>query len=109
MSAIPPNVIGSVLQSGVTQDIQSRDRDRVENDRRDATRALTGSGADDIIEIEQTDTDDTQVHPDTMGAGGQGRHDAAPEEDSTPDAVSDDTAEGLTFDDNGHPHLDISV
>lgn len=108
MSAIPPNVIGSVLQSGLTQEAQSRDRDRVENDRKDAARALAGSGADDILEIEQTDTDDTQVHPDTMGAGGQGRHDPPPTDESDADESSSH-ADGLTFDGDGRPHLDISA
>ncbi len=109
MSAIPPNVIGSVLQSGVAQEIQSRDRDRIDNERKDATRALTGSGADDVIEIEQTDTDDTQVHPDTMGAGGQGRQDAEPDDTTDDAAEPDNRADGLTFDDTGQPHLDISA
>lgn len=107
MSAIPPNVIGSVLQSGVAQQIQSQARDRVENDRTDASRELTGRGGDeDILEIEETDGR-TKVDKDGGGQGSQGRYDGAPEDEG---AASDDPpTDGITRDDDGRPHLDISA
>lgn len=107
MSAIPPNSISSVLQSGVAQQVQSKDRDSDDNMRTDASRRLTGAGGTgDIIEIEETDTADTEVHPDTMGTGGQGRFDAPPDEagEAEPDAE-----QGITRGPDGQTHLDLSA
>ncbi len=105
MSAIPPNVVSSVLQSGVAQQAQAAERDAAENARTDAARGGGRlSAGDDIIEVEATDAD-TQVHTDSGGLGGQGRHDPKPEEEETlldPDA-------GITLDDAGRPHLDLSA
>lgn len=106
MSAIPPNPIASVLQSQAAQQAQSKDRESEDNLRTDASRRLTGAGGtDDIIEIEETDTADTQVHPDTSGTGGQGRFDA-PEEYA--DQQQPESG-GITLDEDGRPHLDLSV
>lgn len=106
MSDIPPNAIGSVLQSGVAQRAQSKDRDSEQNLRTDASRKLAGNGTADIIEIEATDTDATEVHPDTTGTGGQGRYDPPPDEQPEPEPCD----EGIvTHDDDGRPHLDLSA
>lgn len=106
MSAIPPNPIASALQSQAAQQVQSKDRESEDNLRTDASRRLAGAGGtEDIIEIEETDTADTQVHADTGGTGGQGRFDA-PEEN--PQQV-EDKSEGITVDEQGRPHLDLSA
>jgi len=107
MSAIPPNVVSSVLQSGVAQQAQSQPRDRAENEQTDAARELTGRGGDeDILEIEETDAR-TRVNKDGGGQGSQGRHDGAPEEESS--APDDESNDGITRDDDGRPRLDISA
>lgn len=106
MASIPPNPIGSALQSGQAQPIQSKDRISEDNLRTDASRRLAGAGnTADIIEIEETDTADTQVHADTGGTGGQGRFDAP---DTEPVAEESDKS-GITMDDQGHAHVDLSA
>lgn len=103
MSGIPPAAIGSVLQSGVAQSEQNRRADADRNAELDRARALAGS-ADAIVEIEETDAD-TRVHTDSGGAGSQGRQDAPPEEE---DAAAEEAA-GITVDDGGQCHLDVSA
>ncbi|MFQ5430019.1 MAG: hypothetical protein ACE5E1_06880 [Phycisphaerae bacterium] len=107
MSAIPPNVIGSVLQSGVAQQAQATERDAAENARARAARegGRTTSG-EDILEVEATDAD-TQVHTDSGGLGSQGRHDAPPEEEAGGESPHDES--GVTVDEQGRPHLDLSA
>lgn len=106
MSSIPPHSVGSVLQSGVAQQIQSHSRDSEENLRTDASREMTGrGGSEDVLEIEETDAE-TRINAEGGGQGSQGRHDAPPEEEAAEKAKSDD---GVTYDDDGRPHLDISA
>lgn len=106
MSAIPPNIIGSVLQSGEAQRVQSTDRDKSENAKAQAVRDSNQTTAgEDILEVEATDAD-TQVHADSGGLGSQGRHDAPPEEETQDQAEDRD---GITVDDEGRPHLDLSA
>ncbi len=105
MSAIPPNAgtMGSVLQSGAQQADQTRQTDADKNAQADRARATAGGPAD-VLEVEETDAD-TQVHPDSGGEGSQGRHDAPPEEE----AEEKTPVDGVTVDDNGTPHLDVSA
>lgn len=109
MSAIPPN-ISSVLQAGVAQQAQSTKQNADENAKADAAKRTGGTpGFDDILEIEATDAD-TQVHTDAGGLGSQGRHDAPPEEkpEDQPTEVTN-PPDGVTLDENGRPHLDLSA
>jgi len=103
VSAIPPNVVGSVLQSPAAQTEQSRPADSARNAQADAARTLAGA-AGDVLEVEATDAD-TQVHTDSEGGGSQGRHDAPPEE---PEQPADDQT-GIVIDDQGVTHLDVSA
>ncbi|HPF37246.1 MAG TPA: hypothetical protein P5081_01570 [Phycisphaerae bacterium] len=108
MSSIPPNAIGSVLQSGVTQSAASQQKDRVENEQTDASRELTGrGGTEDILEIEETDGR-TKVDADGGGYGSQGRYDGGPEEEGAAEEVAADES-GITRDDDGRERLDISA
>lgn len=109
MSSIPPpNVIGSVLQSGVTQQAASQAKDRAENALTDASRELTGRGGnEDILEIEETDGG-TKVDADGGGYGSQGRADSPPEEEDPVDEASDQQ-DGVRRDEDGREHLDISA
>lgn len=104
MSAIPPNPIASILQSGPAQAEQSRETDAARNATTDRSRGV-GSGPDAILEVESTDAD-TQVHTDSGGLGSQGRYDAAPDE--APIAPTED-ADGITTDDDGVAHVDLSA
>lgn len=108
MSSIPPNMIGSVLQSGVAQQAASQPKDRAENEQTDASRELTGrAGTEDILEIEATDGR-TKINADGGGYGSQGRHDAPPEEDAASDEEAAERP-AITHDDDGRPHLDVSA
>jgi hypothetical protein len=104
MSAIPPNAsaLGSVLQSGLQQTEQTRQTDSDRNAQADRAKQTAG-GSDGVLEVEETDAD-TQVHHDTGGEGSQGRLDAPPEEDEQPEQAD----EGVTVDEHGNPHLDLS-
>jgi len=108
MSAIPPNagVLGSVLQSGAQQTEQTRQTDSDRNAQADRVRQTAG-GSDGVLEVEETDAD-TQVHHDTGGEGSQGRLDAPPEEEEQAEQA-EQTEEGVTVDEHGNPHLDLSV
>lgn len=107
MSSIPPNAIGSVLQSGVAQQAASQQKDRIENEQTDASRELTGrGGTEDILEIEETDGG-TKVDADGGGYGSQGRQDSPPEEEAASDEGGERPA--ITHDADGTPHLDISA
>lgn len=105
MSAIPPNPIASVLQSGTTQAEQARKTDADKNAEQSRAKALTG-GPDAILEVEGTDTDDTQVHIDSGGLGSQGRQDT-PAGEEEQDEAQDDA--GITTDESGRPHIDLSA
>ncbi len=104
MSAIPPHSIGSILQSGGAQAEQARHTDAERNARADAANKTRG-GPDAVLEVEETDAD-TQVHAETGGQGSQGRHDAPPEE-HTEEPQANIT--GVSIDDDGIPHVDISA
>lgn len=109
MSAIPPNVIASVLQSGVVQRDAAKDMEAAKQASTETTRKLTG-GPDALVEleIEATDTD-TQIHSDSGGgAGGQGRHDAGADEAPAADDAANDTS-GVTVDATGRVHIDLSA
>lgn len=107
MSAIPPTPIASVLQSGTAQVEAARESDAVRNADTQRARGLT-SGPDAILEVEGTDTDDTQVHTDSGGLGSQGREDSGPaEEDNAADPPASD--QGITTDAEGRPHIDLSA
>jgi len=103
MSGIPPAAIGSVLQSGAAQNEQNRRIDAGRNADLDRARALAAA-ADAIVEIEETDAD-TRVHTDSGGAGSQGRQDSPADQEES--AGEEET--GITVDDGGQCHLDVSA
>jgi hypothetical protein len=105
MSAIPPNAnaLGTVLQSGAQQAEQTRQADSDKNAQADRAKQTAGA-SDGVLEVEETDAD-TQVHHDTGGEGSQGRLDAPPEEEEQDEQAE----EGVTVDEQGNPHLDLSV
>ncbi len=104
MSSIPPpNVIGSVLQSGVTQGEQARQTDADKNAQAEAARKTAGNPMD-VLEVEETDSD-TEVNTEAEGQGSQGRYDGAPEEEPEQTPEND----GVTLDDDGTPHVDLSA
>lgn len=104
MSAIPPNSIASVLQSGAAQRTQSKVDDAERNARARAARQAAGRD-DAVLEVEATD-DDTQVHADAEGAGGSGRN--TREQPGDPEET-ETTGDALETSDDGTVHLDLTA
>ncbi len=104
MSAIPPNSIASVLQSGATQRTQSKIDDADRNARARAARQAAGRD-DAVLEVEAAD-DDTQVHADAEGAGGSGRN---TREQSADQEETETIADALASTDDGTAHLDLTA
>lgn len=86
MSAIPPTIISSVLQSDPAQRQQVADRGNEEARAAGVSRELTAPDKAVELEIEATDAD-TRVHADAGGQGSYGRH-----------FSEDDTREGVHSD-----------
>jgi hypothetical protein len=72
MSAVPPNFVGPILQSHLTQRQVSQVRDKEEVQRSEADRRNAAAIDEQDSTVETTDND-TQVHTDAEGAGSQGR------------------------------------
>ena len=72
MSAIPPTIISSVLQSDPAQRQQVADRGNEEARAAGISRELTAPDKAVEVEIEATDAD-TRVHADAGGQGSFGR------------------------------------
>jgi hypothetical protein len=104
VSAIPPNLISAIASPAAQRD-QARHIDAARQASFETSRKLTGS-PDALVEVEIEATDaNTQVHADSGGLGSQGRYDSKPEE---ADESSDDEA-AITVDEQGRPHIDVSV
>lgn len=106
MSAIPPNVAGSVLQAPLAQQ-QAADVRRVADDSRE------NASQSQVRSVEQQDTtvsagdEDVRVGPDAGGTGGQGR--SFREEPGAAPEKPDDADEGITVDESGQMHLDLEA
>lgn len=106
MSAIPPLPIASVLQSPLAQADAAREADAAKNADAQRARGLTG-GPDAILEVEGTDTDDTEVHTDSGGLGSQGRQDSRPEEETLDDEQVADA--GISTEAGGRVRIDLTA
>lgn len=82
MSAVPPNIVGPLLQSHLVARHASSIRENENAQRTNAGRQQTSASAEQDTTVETTDND-TQVHTDAEGGGSQGRAFSQPEE--TPD------------------------
>jgi len=102
MSATPPNLVGSILQSHLVQRQAARIRDNDEASRTNAARQQAASADEKDTTVGTADSD-TQVHTDAEGAGGQGRAFTTPEDQDelntdAPDAENPLTDEGRNID-----------
>jgi hypothetical protein len=104
MSAIPPNVVGSVLQSNVAQHQVSAVRDNEDSQRISANRRQAATIDERDTTVGTADTD-TQIHTDAEGSGSQGRAFTEAEEEGAEEAG---TASGATGDDEGR-HIDLQA
>ena len=88
MSSLPPNVVGPILQTNLTQRQVSQIRDNERAARASADRQQNNAIDEKDSTVETTDND-TQVHTDAEGAGSQGRA-FTPPEDASPDPLDDE-------------------
>lgn len=86
MSAMPPNVVGSALQSHLTQRQVSLARETEETQRDSATRRQASAVDERDTTVGTADTD-TQIHSDAEGTGSQGRAFSEPEKQEEQDAA----------------------
>lgn len=103
MSALPPNLVGSILQSNVSQRQVSNIRNREETQRATADRQQTAAVDETDSTVETTD-DDTQVHADAEGTGSQGRPFTQEEEEEKKDNQPEESADG-----QAGTHIDLEA
>ncbi|MDM8005661.1 MAG: hypothetical protein QUV05_05860 [Phycisphaerae bacterium] len=100
MSAMPPNIVGSVLQSHVAQHQVSTLRETEESQRDNASRRQASAVDEKDTTVGTTDTD-TQIHSDAEGTGSQGRAFTSVEEEEeqgTDESDSSQRDEGRNID-----------
>ncbi len=83
MSAIPPNLVGPILQTPFAQGQASAVRDGEEVQKASADRRQTAAITETDSTVETTDND-TQVHTDAEGSGSRGRA-FSPQDESSDD------------------------
>ncbi len=81
MSAIPPNLVGPILQSPLAQGQISAARDNEEAQRAAGDRRQSGAITEADSTVETTDND-TAVYADAEGAGSQGRAFSEPRQEN---------------------------
>lgn len=106
MSSIPPNIVGPILQAGITQRQASRILEN-EREQQQAAAESTGKLHDRLEAVDETDND-TKVNTDAEGLGSQGRFTAESDDGSSTETPTD-SAGGITRDDDGQLHLDLEA
>lgn len=90
MSSVPPNLVGPILQSNLTQRQVSGVRDNERAQQANADRQQNAALDEKDTTVETTD-DDTRVHADAEGGGSQGRAFSNPQEEQPgPEAPESD-------------------
>ncbi len=103
MSGVPPNAIGSVLQSHLTRRTVSNVRDNEKNQEASATNRQNRAIDEKDTSIDTGD-DNTRISSDAQGSGGQGRAFSSSEEENTEQNLPDDQQ-----DQDGLQHIDIEA
>lgn len=106
MSSVPPNLVGPILQSNLTQRQVSQVRDNAQVQEATARRQ-TAAVASEKSNAVETDDNDTAVHADAEGAGSQGRAFTSPEDEEQPSNVEPADHEN-DADDEGR-HIDFEA
>ncbi len=87
MSSVPPNLVGPILQTPLTQRQVSAVRDAKQSHEAAAARQQTAA-SEDTDTIVETSDNDTRVHADAEGTGSQGRaYSESPESEEPPPPV----------------------
>lgn len=101
MSAVPPNLAASILQSNLAQRQVSAVRDAERNQRTSADRQQARAVDQADSTVAGTD-DSSEIYADAEGAGSQGRAFSNPDEQPAPDSPAPDQP------DEGQ-HIDLSA
>jgi hypothetical protein len=108
MSQIPSDIAASGLQAGLAAREAARPRDAERAGQAHAAgqeaRAIDDAGRN----VETTDGD-TQIFADAEGSGSQGRAFTEADEESAPQDDSQQPPQGLSYDPQGRPHLDVEA
>jgi len=107
MSALPPDSIASALQSALQQGRANQIRASDDRRQADITQAIARAAEQRENQIEDTDAD-TRVHSDGSGGGGQGRPFSESEGQSASAQEQGETP-GITTDENGQMHVDLTA
>ena len=107
MSTIPPNLVGPIIQSAAAQKQAAR---ALEGEREQQSNAVvTGNKMSEKAAEAVGETDnDSRVHTDAEGSGGQGRSAG----DEHAESRQDDNANsdsGIRRDDEGQLHVDLEA
>ncbi len=105
MSTIPPNLVGPIIQSAAAQKQAAR---ALEGEREQQSNAVvTGNKMSEKAAEAVGETDnDSRVHTDAEGSGGQGGSTGEEHSESKNDADSDS---GIRRDDDGQLHVDLEA
>jgi hypothetical protein len=109
MSALPPQLIASALQGTLQQRQVQHARSTADRQQADMGQAVVRAGQEHENLIENTDAD-SRVNADGGGAGGQGRAPGEQPQPGTPESDQPDNPQsGITSDDKGQIHLDLTA
>ena len=106
MSSVPPNLVGPILQSHLTQRQVSGVRDNEQAQKTNAERKQTAAVDEEDTTVDTGD-EATQVHTDAEGSGSQGRAFANPDQNEEPDPQAQDT--DLPPDAEEGRHIDLEA
>ncbi len=105
MSTIPPNIVGPIVQSGAAQKQAARALEGEREQQSNAVAAGNKMSEKAAGTVGETDND-SRVHTDAEGSGGQGRgageEHAESKHDDNPDS-------GIRRDDEGQLHVDLEA
>lgn len=105
-SSLPPNLVGSILQSHLTQRKTSVTQDSARDEQVNAAQRQS-KAIDERDTTVETSDEDTRISPDSQGSGGQGREFTSPEDAAEP--VLEDDTDRENEDADGIRHIDIEV
>ncbi len=105
MSTIPPNIVGPIVQSGAAQKQAAR---VLEGEREQQSNAVAAGNkmSEKAAEMVGEADNDSRVHTDAEGSGGQGRSAGEEHAESKHDENPDS---GIRRDDEGQLHVDLEA
>ena len=105
-SSLPPNLVGSILQSHLTQRKTSITQDSTRDEQVNAAKRQS-KAIDERDTTVETSDEDTRISPDSQGSGGQGRAFSSPEDAAEPLLEDNTDQEGKDADEIRH--IDIQI